>query len=365
MIESKTGLGLRDKFKENTVNLLNVIEQLVDEKGLDRSLLQSIICEGMLAAYEKRFPDIDFVIDYDSETDGLSIRSKKTVVSSVEDGDVEISLRKARSIKPGAELGDEVEVPFEEKIGRIEILKAKQVVASRIKEVEAAQVYEQFKDKEGLIVQGTVHKVERVGVLVKLQDYMAFLPKSLSIPGEKYLVGQPIRAVLKEILPEPKNENQLILDQASSEFLRQLLSLEIPEVYDRLVEIKSIVRSPGYKSKVVVYSNDPNIDPVGTCVGVGGARIKPVLKEIGGEKIDIIKWSENQEEFIRDALKPAQVDRVEMTGDNKAMVWLDEDQRSLAIGKLGQNINLASELTGVEIQLADKAGGAGAPVFED
>ena len=348
------------------MNLLEVIDQLVDEKGLDKSLLQSIICEGMLAAYQKRFPDVDFVVDYVPEADSLSIQANKTVVSSPEDEDLEISLRKARAIRPKSELGDIVMAPFTGKIGRIEILTAKQVVASRIKEVEASLVYEQFKDKEGQIVQGVVHKVERVGVVVKLQDCMAFLPKSLSIPGEKYLTGQPIRAILKEILPEPKNENQLILDQASPDFLKQLLSLEIPEVYDRLVEIKKIVRMPGYKSKVVVFSNDPNIDPVGTCVGVGGARIKPVLKEVGGEKIDIIKWSENQEEFVRDALKPAQIDRIEMVGDTRAMVWLDEDQRSLAIGRLGQNINLASDLTGVEIQLADKAGsGSEDPVFDD
>lgn len=346
------------------MNLLDVVDQLVDERGLDKATLQSIICEGMLAAYKKRFPDIDLVVDYDTEAGDLIVRANKLVVSNVEDEDTQVSLRKARSIRSSAELGETVPVPFDGKIGRIEILKAKQVVATKIKSVEAKLVYDQFKDKEGLIVQGVVHKIEGAGVLVKLQEYMAFLPKSLSIPGERYIVGQPVRAVLKEILVEPRNENQLILDQASPEFLRQLLSLEIPEIYDHLVEIKKIVRSPGYKSKVVIYSNDPNIDPVGTCVGVGGSRIKPVLKELGGEKIDIIKWTESQEEFVRDALKPAQIDRVEMVGDNKAMVWLDEDQRSLAIGKLGQNIKLAAELTGIAIQLADKGGAVSDPVFD-
>ena len=345
------------------MNLLAVIDQLVDEKGLSKELLQSIVCEGMLAAYHKRYPGISLVVSYDSASHTLLVEANKKVVSLVEDEDLEISLRKAKAIRSDVELGETVPVLFEKKIGRIEILKAKQVVASRIKEIEASSIYNQFKSKEGLIVQGAVHKVERVGILIKLQDYMAFLPKSLSIPGEKYLVGQPIRAILKEVLAEPRGENQLILDQKSNEFLKQLLSLEIPEVYDRLVEIKKIVRAVGYKSKVAVFSNDPNIDPVGTCVGVGGARIKPVLKEIGGEKVDIIKWSENQEEFIRDALKPAQIDRVVLTGESKAMVWLDEDQRSLAIGKMGQNINLASQLTGVEVQLADKARGPVKAVF--
>lgn len=346
------------------MNLLDVVDQLVDERGLEKATLQSIICEGMLAAYKKRFPDIDIVVDYDTETGDLIVRANKLVVATVEDEDTQVSLRKARSIRSSVDIGDTVPMPFDGKIGRIEILKAKQVVATKIKQIEAQLVYDQFKGKEGLVVQGVVHKIEGAGVLVKLQDYMAFLPKSLSIPGERYVVGQPIRAVLKEILLEPRNENQLILDQASPEFLRQLLSLEIPEIYDHLVEIKKIVRSPGYKSKVVIYSNDPNIDPVGTCVGVGGSRIKPVLKELGGEKIDILKWTESQEEFVRDALKPAQIDRVEMIGDNKAMVWLDEDQRSLAIGKLGQNIKLAAELTGIAIQLADKGGAVSDPVFD-
>ena len=238
-------------------------------------------------------------------------------------------------------------------------------MATQIKQVESKLIYDQFKVKEGLIVQGSVHKAERAGVLVKLQGTLAFLPKSLSIPGEKYIVGQPVRAILKEVLLEPRSENQLILDQTSPGFLRQLLVLEIPEIFDKIVEIKDIVRSPGYKSKVSVFSGDPNIDPVGTCVGVGGARIKPVLKEIGGEKIDIIKWSKNREEYIRDSLKPAQIDRVEMINDNKARVWLDEDQRSLAIGKMGQNISLASQLTGAEIQLAEKGGNSVAVVFED
>ena len=171
------------------------------------------------------------------------------------------------------------------------------------------------------------------------------------IPGDKCIVGYSIRALLKEVLPEPRNENQLILDRASSEFLKKLFEIEVPEIFEKLVEIKKIVRAPGYKSKLVVVSHDKNIDPVGTCVGVGGARIKPILRELGTEKIDIIAAPHSLEELIRSALKPAEVNRVEILDEKNANVWVDEDQRSVAIGKMGQNIDLASQLTGLELHL--------------
>jgi len=212
-------------------------------------------------------------------------------------------------------------------------------------------VYDEFKDKEGSIVHGVVHKCERSGTVVKLHDVFAFLPKSLTIPGEKCAVGFTIRALLKEVLPQPRNENQLILDRVSPEFLRALFELEVPEIFEKLVEIKKIVRRPGYKSKVLVVSHDSNIDPVGTCVGVGGVRIKPILKELGGERIDVLEWKDSAELMIKDALKPADIRRVELVDSETANVWLDEDQRSLAIGKMGQNIGLASQLVGVNINL--------------
>jgi len=336
------------------VKLTDVINQLVDEKGLERSLLTSIICEGMLAAYKKKYPELDLKVEYDKKTGEIEVKVKKTVVTSVKDEDTEISLRKAKNLDPKFEIEGEVWVAFDGKIGRIEILKAKQVIADKIRAIESEIVYKAFKDKEGAIVQGTINRCEKSGTMIKIQDSMAFLPNSLSIPGDKCIVGYPIRALLKEVLIEPRNESQLILDRKSPEFLKKLFEIEIPEVFEKLVEVKKIVRSPGYKSKVAVTSNDPNIDPVGTCIGVGGARIKPILKEIGGERIDVISWSESLVTLIKDALKPAQIDRVELINDKVARIWLEDDQRSLAIGKMGQNISLASQLVGVEIQLVDK-----------
>jgi transcription termination/antitermination protein NusA len=333
------------------VKLSQVIEELVEERGLDRNVLSTIISEGMLAAYTKRYPHLLLKVTYNKKTDEIDVTVEKTVVNTVKDDDREISLRKARAINEKAEVGSILDVSFDGTIGRIEILKAKQVIAQKIRLIEATAVYEEFKNKEGTIIYGVIHKGERNGITVKVQDTLAFLPKSLTIPGDKCIVGYPIRALLKEVLPEPRNENQLILDRVSIEFLRKLFELEVPEVFEKLVEVKKIARAPGYKSKVIVISHDKNIDPVGTCVGVGGARIKPILRELGSEKVDIIGLNRSLEDLVKDALKPAQVNRVELTDNKNAKVWVDEDQRSIAIGKMGQNIALAAQLTGISIHL--------------
>ncbi len=334
------------------MKLTDVIAELVEERGLDKSVLSSIVCEGMLAAYERKYPNLILKAQEDPATGTLVIFVQKTVVASVEDESNQVSLKKARNIDKNVALDDTMWLPFEGKVGRIEVLKARQVIASKIKNIEALAVYNEFKHKQGQVVIGVVHKCERNGVLVKLGDVFAFLPYSLSIPGDKCVIGYSMRALLKEVLSEPRGDYQLILDRSSSEFLQNLFELEIPEVFEKLVEIKKIVRAPGYKAKVAVLSNDRNIDPVGTCVGIGGSRIKPILKELSGEKIDIFPWSDSLESLIKNSLKPAVVDRVELSSDNKiAQVYVDEDQRSFAIGKNGQNIALASQLTGVNIQL--------------
>ena len=339
------------------MKLFDVIEELVEERGLDRATLETIVCDGMLAAYQKKFPDLAFKAEVSPETGDLVVFVQKTIVSSVEDEYSQITLKKARNIDKDAALDGTIWVLFDGKIGRIEVLRARQIIAGNIRRVEATAVYNEFKDKQGEIVIGVIHKCERNGISVKLGDTIAFLPHTLSVPGDKCIVGYTTRALLKEVLQEPRNDNQLILDRSSPEFLQQLFELEIPEVFEKLVEIKKIVRTPGYKSKVAVCSHDRNIDPVGTCVGVGGGRIKPILKELGSEKIDIFAWSESLELLIKNALKPAKIDRVELSNDNKtAYVTLDEDQRSLAIGKGGQNIALASRLTGVSIQLVKREG---------
>jgi transcription termination/antitermination protein NusA len=337
------------------VKISHVIEELVEERSLEYSVIADIICEGLLAAYKKKYPEAPIKVSLDKKKDEVVITTEKTVVNTVQDDLLEIGIRKARVVYPEASLGQVIEVPFEGPIGRIEILKAKQVIAQRIRTIEANAIYKEFKPKEGTLVVGIIHKAERNGVTVKLGDTLAFLPKSLMIPGDKCVVGYTIRALLKEVLPEPRNDNQLILDRSSSDFLLRLLELEIPEIYEKLVEVKKAVRIAGYKSKIVVVSHDKNIDPVGTCIGFGGARIKPILRELGTEKIDVMGDKGSLNELLVDALKPAEIKRVQISGAI-AQVWVSPDQRSLAIGKLGQNIRLASELTGLEIHLAQDEG---------
>lgn len=335
------------------MKLLDVIEELVGERGLDREVLRSIISEGLLAAYEKKFPNLVLRAHFDRSRGDTHIEIEKHVVSTVENPELEISLKKARFIKKDLAVGDMVWVPFEESIGRIEVLHARQIIANKIRKVEAQAVYDAFIGKQGQIVHGIIHKCENAGMVIKVDDQLAFMPKSLSSALDKCIVGFSVRALLKEVLSEPRGDNQLILDRTSKEFVRQLFELEIPEIFEKLIEVKNIARAPGYKTKIVVISNDKNIDPVGTCVGVGGSRIKPILKELGGEKIDVIAWTESREECIKNALKPAVIDRVEIVDDTVADVYLATDQRSLAIGRLGQNISLASQLVGLELQLID------------
>lgn len=336
------------------MNLSEVVESLVEERGLDRDKVIEIVCDGIRIAYEKKFEDYDFRVVYNKKAGSTDVYAEKQVVQVVEDDVTEVSLKKAKTINPTVQIGDFVNVPFEEKVGRIEILTARQIIAGRIRELEAMAVYKEFLSKEGTIVSGTVHKRERGGYAVTLGDSTAFLPVENYIPDEVVRVGYPIRALLREVLQIPRGGYQLILDRTGADFVKTLIELEIPEVYEGVVEIKKIVRRAGYKTKVAVIANSKEIDPVGTCVGVGGARIKPILKELGQEKVDLVAWTENLELFVKSSLKPAEIDKVELVG-GRAIVWLSEDQRSFAIGKGGQNIALASQLAEIEIQLQELA----------
>jgi N utilization substance protein A len=267
------------------VNLTDVINTLVEERGLEREKIIEIVCEGVLAAYTKKFPDLDLAVEFNQKLGSAEVFTNKKVVRSVSDEMQEVSLRKAKVIKPKVKEGDVIQVPFGERVGRIEVAAAKQIIANKIREVEQLAVYTEFKEKEGTVVSGMAHKRERGGVVVKIGDVMAFLPKQGLVSQENIRIGSPIRAVLREVSSVARGGYQLFLDRVSADFVQKLIELEIPEVFEGLVEIKKIVRVPGYKTKVIVVSHSKEIDPVGTCVGVGGARIKPILKELGRSKI--------------------------------------------------------------------------------
>lgn len=336
------------------MNLSAVIEGLVEERGLDKEKVISVVCEGVLFAFQKKFPTLKLSASFNKKLGEIEIFAEKIVVASVVDEENEISLRKAKTIDLNIEIGKTILVPVEQnKIGRVEILTAKQVIASKIRELEQSAVYKEFIDKKGMIVSGMVHKKERNGMAVKIGEVIALLPNENIIPLEQLRVGHPIRALLMDVLTIAKGDYQLILDRVSPDFVKGLIEIEIPEVFEGVVEIKKIVRIAGYKTKAVVFSTSKEIDPVGTCVGVGGSRIKPILRELGQEKIDLIEWTDSIEVLIKDSLKPAEIDKVEIVDENRAVVWLAQDQRSLAIGKMGQNIMLASKLVEIDIQLQD------------
>ena len=337
------------------MNLKQVIDELIEEKGLDKTVLESLVKQSMESAYLKKYPHVTFAIHYDHNSGRLSIDSIKQVTQTVDDPDQQVSLKKARFLNKDVHVGDMVKLPFEGLIGRVEVMHARQLLAQKIKMVEAAAIFHEFKDRKGDIIHGTLHKSQRGGYVVTLDEgTSAFLPLSHINPLDKIVIGATIRCLLFEVSQEPIGEYQLILDRASSDFVKKLMELEIPEVFENIVHVKKVVRIAGYKSKVVVFSQDDNIDSVGTCVGIGGSRIKPILNELGGEKIDIIAFSDSLEQFIKESLKPARIDKVELIDNENACVWVDDDQRSYAIGKGGQNIALASKLVGINIQINNK-----------
>lgn len=334
------------------MNLSAVIEALIEERSLDRESVIATVRDGVCAGYSKKYPHITFDVKYNQRLGEIEVYAEKEIVAKAVEPDYEISLRRARSLDPDAEVGNLIFEPFHGEIGRVEMLITKQYIATHVRALEQKVVHDEFKEKEGTIVNGMVHKRERAGFSVKVGEAMAFLPNKNTVPGEILRAGYPVRALLSEVLEQSRGEHQLILDRASDQFVRCLLELEIPEVFEGLVAIKNIARSAGYKTKVVVSSESNDIDPVGTCVGVGGVRIKPILKELGREKIDLIEETEEIEDLIAAALKPAEIDKVVLNESEEiAVIWLAQDQRSFAIGKQGQNISLASQITGVHVQL--------------
>lgn len=330
-----------------------MIQELTEEKGLDRDKVLEVICKGILSAYKKKFPTLGLEAEYNKKTNHVEIFVVKKVVSQVMVPTHEVTLKQAKILDPEAELDFKVRVLLEEKIGRVEISSAKGVIAGGIRALEEESVFKEFIGKQGSLFNGTINKKEGAGFSVKLGEHFAFMPNSNAGFGENLKIGYSVRALLKDVLEVSKSGYQLILDRSSADFLKKLMEAEIPEVFDGTVEIKAIERVAGYKSKIAVACSGREVDPVGTCVGVGGSRIKPILKELGGlEKIDLIPWREDAEEFVRESLSPAKVNKVRVDlAEGVATVWLDEEQRSVAIGRMGQNIALASRLTGLKINL--------------
>ena len=340
-------------------NLNEVFEELEREKGISKDVVISSLCDAMVAAYKKhlRIKEVENVEAYLDEQSGeIGIFKGKTVVDSVEDPDNEISLAEAKEIDESVELGDEVKLEVTpDQFGRIAAQAANQVLTQRIREAERNLVLNEFLEKKGTLITGIIQKVDdRRNVIVNIGKTDAVMPRKEQIPGEYYKPGNRIRVFVLNV-KETTRLPQVIVSHGHAEIVRELFELEVPEIEDGIVEIKSISREAGYRTKIAVWSNDPEVDSVGACIGPRGSRIQTIVSELKNEKIDIVRYSEDPVEYIVNALSPARVVSVDIMADDEtaheALVVVPDDQLSLAIGREGQNVRLAHKLTNWKIDI--------------
>ena len=340
-------------------NLNEVFEELEKEKGISKEVVVSSLCDAMVAAYKKHIRNKDVInveAILDEQSGEIGIFKGKTVVESVEDPDNEISLAEAKEIDEDVELGDEVKLEVTpEQFGRIAAQAANQVLTQRIREAERNLVLNEFLDKKGTLITGIIQKVDdRRNVIVNIGKIDAIMPRKEQIPGEYYKPGNRIRVFVLNVKETPRLP-QVIVSHAHPEIVRELFELEVPEIEDNIVEIKSISREAGYRTKIAVWSNDPEVDSVGACIGPRGSRIQTIVSELKNEKIDIVRYSLDPVEYIVNALSPARVVSVDVMADDEdaheALVVVPDDQLSLAIGREGQNVRLAHKLTNWKIDI--------------
>ena len=338
--------------------LFEAAEQLEREKGISKDVLVSSLCDALVAAYKKHIKDkdadnVEAILD---ETTGeIGVFRTKTVVSEVENEDFEISLEDAKEIDEEVELDDEVKIEVTpENFGRIAAQSAKQVITQRIREAERKLVLDEFLSKKGTLITGIIQRRDERNVIVNIGKTDAIMPSREQIPGEYYKPGNRIRVFVLDV-KETSRLPQVIVSQAHPEIVRELFELEVPEIEDGIVEIKSIAREAGFRTKLAVWSNDPSVDSVGACIGPRGSRIQTIVSELKNEKIDIVRYSEDPVEYIVNALSPARIVSVDILADDEnrkeVFVIVPDDQLSLAIGREGQNVRLAHRLTGWKIDI--------------
>lgn len=337
--------------------VLLVVEAISNEKGVDREVIVEAIEAALASASKKRYPgDIDVRVSVDRRSGEYSTFRRWEVVE--DDAEVEapeqvMYLAEARERKPDAQVGEFIEEPMESiAFGRIAAQTAKQVIVQKVREAERAKVVDAYEDRVGELLTGVVKKAERGNVIMDLGgNAEALIPREEMIPREAFRAGDRVRGYLKEVRPEARGP-QLFVSRTAPDFLIELFKLEVPEVGQELIDILGAARDPGLRAKIAVRSNDPRIDPVGACVGMRGSRVQAVSNELSGERIDIILWNENPAQFVINAMAPAEVESIVVDEDSGSMdVAVGEDQLSQAIGRGGQNVRLASELTGWELNV--------------
>ena len=337
--------------------LILSLEELEKERGIKKEILLEAIETALVTAYKRNFDSLENVkVEMDRKTGATHVYSIKEVVKTANDDVMEISLKDAQKINKDLDIGDNVEIEIVPKdFGRIAAQTAKQVIIQKLREVERDIIYSEFNDRKGEIVSGLIQKAGNV-VIMDLGKLEGVMPLKEQIPTEKYRVNDKIKGYVLDVERGAKGAPQVIVSRSHPDFVRKLLEFEIPEIYEGVIEIKSVSRDPGHRSKVAVYSPDPNIDPVGSCVGQRGVRIQHVINELSGEKIDVIEWNEDPSIYISSALLPAKILAVDIKEEEKfAQVIVPDDQLSLAIGKSGQNARLAAKLTNWKIDIKSES----------
>ncbi len=337
--------------------LILALDLLEKEKRIKKDLMFEALEAALVTAYKKNFgANYNCFAEVDRETGDMRVYCTKTVVEEVEDDALEITLEEAKSINKRYQLGDTVELVADPaKFGRIAAQTAKQMVVQKIREAERGNMYDEYSDKENDVMLGKVEKLDKRGIMVDLGSAEALLTPSEQIPGEDYTPGRKLKVYVFEVKKTTKSVN-LMVSRTHPGLVKKLFEQEVPEIADGTVVIKSIAREAGSRSKLAVYSENPDVDPVGACVGQKGTRVAGIVEELNDEKIDVIHYSEDPAEYISAALNPAKVLSVEIDEKNKsALVTVPEFQLSLAIGKEGQNARLAARLTGWKIDIKSDA----------
>lgn len=333
--------------------LIAVIDEIGRQKGIEKSRVIGAIEAALQTAAKKRFGQAENIqVEIDPKTGEISVVSKKIIVDAVTNPKAEISLKEARQYDSEAEVGDEIGSLIEmDELGRIAAQTAKQVIFQKVREAEWEAVQKEYSTRQGDLVNGIILGMERRNYLVDLGKTEAILPIQEQIPRETYRRGDRVKAMLLEVRRTPKDV-QVILSRSHPQLVAKLFELEVPEVTEKIVEIKSVVREPGDRTKIAVTSREKAVDPVGACVGIKGSRVQAVVRELRGEKIDIITWTSDPRVFIAEALNPATIEKVGIDEEKKsALVVVADSQLSLAIGKNGQNVRLAARLTGWKIDI--------------
>jgi len=337
----------------NRLELLQIADAVAREKSIDREIVISAMAEAIQKAARSRYGlETNVQAEIDPKSGEINLRRLREVVEVVEDHTVQIELELAQDKNPEAKIGDFVSEPLPPMdFGRIAAQSAKQVIVQKVREAERDRQFGEFKDRIGEILNGTVKRVEYGNVIVDLGRGEAIIRRDETIPRENFRYGDRVRAYVYDVRREQRGP-QIFLSRTHPEFMAKLFTMEVPEIYDGIIQIKSVARDPGSRAKIAVISNDSSIDPVGACVGMRGSRVQAVVGELQGEKIDIIPWSPEAASFIVNALQPAEVTKVVLDEDAERIeVVVPDDQLSLAIGRRGQNVRLASQLTGWDIDI--------------